>query len=134
MKVLKVAGIGCASLVGLFLFLCLCVAVCGPGPSNTNSASGTKASKQVPDLQVLSHKWERGKFGTNYVAGVIRNNRDRKYNYVQVEVNLYASDGKLLDSTLDNVNNLDPGAEWSFRAVVLRDGVSRYEIEDVSGW
>lgn len=49
------------------------------------------------------------------------------YSYVQVTINLYDKDGNLIGSTLANVNNLEPGKTWKFKAIVIEDDTDSYE-------
>lgn len=87
-----------------------------------------------PNLQVLSVAWESGQYGNSYATGKVRNNTNRTYNYAQIEINLLDSNGNLVGSTLDNVNNLAPRQVWEFRAPVLEDQATRFRVEDVSGY
>lgn len=87
-----------------------------------------------PDLELLEHHPCAGDFGTSMVCGTVINNTDHTYGYVQVEINLYDSDGTLVDSTMDNINNLEPHSKWKFKAAILEDNVARYKIKDVNGF
>ncbi|MDO5696200.1 MAG: FxLYD domain-containing protein [Eubacteriales bacterium] len=55
----------------------------------------------------------------HYVTGVLVNNTDSKKSYVQVEFPVYDKDGNKLGTALDNVNNLEPGKSWKFKAIYL---------------
>lgn len=85
-----------------------------------------------PDLEVLSHTYTSEGY-VSYVTGEIRNNTNRKYSYVQVEIGLY-SDDALVGSTLDNVNNLEPGQVWKFKAIIFEDSANKYKITDITGF
>jgi GMP synthase-like glutamine amidotransferase len=69
-----------------------------------------------------------------YATGKVRNNTERNYGYVQVEINLYGKDGTLLGSTLANVNNLGAGKTWAFEALVTEDNVEHFEVAGVTGF
>lgn len=70
-----------------------------------------------------------------YVAGTIRNNTDHSYNYAQVEINILNKDGSVADSTFANVNNLEPGQKWKFKAGVMspKEGMT-FKIKNVTGF
>lgn len=74
-----------------------------------------------PDLELLSHHLESEEYA-DYIVGDIRNNSRKTYKYVQVEINIYNGSGVQIGSTLANVNNLEPGVIWRFRAMVLVNG------------
>lgn len=86
----------------------------------------------LPDLQVLDYDSVSDGY-LRYVTGHIVNNTSKTYSYVQVSIGLYNGD-TLVGSTLDNVNNLAPGATWEFRALITSDNATQYRIEEVTGW
>lgn len=88
--------------------------------------------KNRPNLEVLSYSSENDGY-VRYVVGEIRNNTKKEYSYVQVEISLY-EDETLVGSTLDNVNNLEPGATWKFKAPIVEDNANKFKIKDVTGF
>ncbi len=103
---------------------------------STNKPTKTAAPKPVqtakPDLEVISSKLEKGTY-LSYITGKIRNNTDRQFNYVQVEINLYDKNGDQADSTLTNTANLEPHSTWKFKALVANsDEVKSFKIKEVS--
>lgn len=99
--------------------------------SNGAQVATISQIKNRPDLEVLSHSTESDGY-LRYIVGEIRNNTDKTYSYVQVEIGLYNGES-LVGSTLDNVNNLEPGQVWQFKALVYEDNATSYKITDVSG-
>lgn len=87
---------------------------------------------ESPDLEVLSYDSTADSY-TRYIVGKIRNNTDKTYSYVQVEIGLYKGEN-LVGSTLDNVNNLGPGQIWEFKAIVLDNDSDNYKITNVTGF
>lgn len=104
-------------------------------PANgSTSVEASKESKvKKPDLELLEAKAISDGYAT-YIVGKVRNNTSRKYSYVQVEINLYDGDGNLLGSTVDNVNNLEPGAVWRFKAPVFYDQAKKFKIMNITGF
>ena len=87
---------------------------------------------QLPDLQVLDTDSTVDGY-VRYATGHIVNNSSKTYSYVQVEINLYNGE-TLVGSTLDNVNNLSPGAIWEFKAPIFEDSANRFAVVNVTGW
>lgn len=102
--------------------------------TETKTATNTATNTNKPSLEVIEAKAERDEFGAIYIVGTVKNNTKKQYSYVQVEINLYDKNGNQLGSTLDNVNNLEPGGTWRFKAPVLEDGVASFKIKDVTGF
>lgn len=90
---------------------------------------------QKPKLEVIEHHPCIGDFGSRMVCGTVMNNTNRTIGYAQVEINLYDREGSLVESTLDNINNIEPGGKWKFEAPIFsEDKVSAYKIKDVVGF
>ena len=100
--------------------------------SNGAQVATISQIKNRPDLEVLSFSTENDGF-VGYAVGEIRNNTQKTYSYVQVEIGLYNGE-TLVGSTLDNVNNLEAGQVWQFKAVIFEDNVTSCKIKDVSGF
>lgn len=69
-----------------------------------------------------------------YVVGKVKNNSDKQYTYVQVEINLYDSNDNQIGSTLANVNNLEPGGTWKFEAPIFEEKAIKYKIKGITGF
>lgn len=105
--------------------------------SDNNGNSGTEqlvSTTEKQDLELIDSGSKRDEFGNLYITGTIKNNTNKQYKYVQVEINLYDGDGAQIGSTLANTNNLEPGGTWKFKAVALEDGAKSYKIKDVTGF
>lgn len=122
-------------LVGL-LATAAVFAGCGVSETTqTATETGTAQTEQKEkkeDLEVLEHSVvQDGYF--SYVVGKIKNNTNKTYSYVQVSINLYKGESQA-GSTLANVNNLEPGGTWEFKAMVTNDDFTSYKIVDVTGF
>lgn len=101
--------------------------------SNTNnSTQNTGKNTQQEKLSVIEHSTSNDGYWT-YIVGTIKNNTNKNYSYVQVEINLYDADGNLVNSTFDNINNLEANGTWKFKAITT-DDFSTYKIKGVTGW
>lgn len=137
-------------ILALFLFCCMCpggLFVAGViGAAGTDAAQGFEepaipapASEETPpadtsaDLELLEHDWLVEDY-TRMIVGTIRNNSNQSYSYAQIQINLLDTDGNVVGSTMANVNNLEPGATWKFKAYVMETGDLSYEIKEISGF
>lgn len=101
---------------------------------NNQTITQQTIQQRKPNLEVIEHHSCTGDFGARMVCGTVVNNTSRTIGYAQIEINLYDSEGSLVDSTLDNINNLEPSGKWKFKAPILEDNVSTYKIKDVNGF
>lgn len=106
--------------------------------SNFSTDSGSSGDSQAEsgdgaDYEITGLRVKEGEYGNRVITGVVENNSGREVSYVQVEINLYDSEGVQVGSTLANVNNLAAGAKWRFEAMPTSD-FSDYEVKAVSGF
>jgi phage-related tail fiber protein len=97
------------------------------------SEQKTEEVAQAPDLEVLELESVSDEY-TRYATGKIRNNNNKTYGYVQVQLNVLDEAGSVVGSTMSNMNNLDPGQTWSFKAPIFEDNAVTFEITDVTGF
>lgn len=86
-----------------------------------------------PDLEIIETHSVAEEYA-RYAAGTVKNNTDRNYSYVQVEVILYDDSGAQVGSIMANTNNLEPGGTWKFKAIILEDSCTKYKVCNVTGW
>lgn len=111
--------------------------IASSGSTNTtstegNNNTGTNIQTSTEKFTVLEHKTENDGYWT-YITGTVKNNTNKEYTYVQIEVNLYDESGNLINSTLDNINNLEANGTWKFKAMAT-DEFATYKIKEVTGW
>jgi hypothetical protein len=90
--------------------------------------------EQKDDLELLEGTETTKDEFTKYIEGKIRNNTKHEYSYVQVTFNLYDDEGALVDSTLANVNNLEPGGIWKFKAIIMNEDATSFKLSDITGF
>ena len=100
--------------------------------ANNSSSHSEKADEKIPNLELLEHE-SISENGLSYIVGKIKNNTDKNYSYVQVSINLYNGDS-VVGSTLANINNLEPGATWEFKAINTASNCTTYKITDLTGF
>lgn len=116
----------------IFVFFSFAIILNSETNLNVDEPAGTEENQSLPDLELVDHSTESDG-GLRYVVGHIKNNTEKTYAYVQVSINLY-NDGTQVGSTLANVNNLEPGGIWEFKALISQDSATEYKIADISGW
>jgi hypothetical protein len=115
----------------LFLLLFLVIGVLiDTVTDSTAPATVTQQEQTEPAFKILSYNMKNEEY-TKYVTGRIQNNTNKTFGYVQVEINLYDINNNFLGSTLDNVNNFEPGAVWNFKAIVIDDNAKKFKIMDI---
>ena len=126
---------GClTSIIIFFVFICILSAVIANSETTANVADSgeTEQTQTLPDLELIDYSDESDGL-LRYVVGHIKNNTNRTYSYVQVSINLY-DNGTQVGSTFANVNNLEAGSTWEFKALITENSATEYKIADISGW
>lgn len=85
---------------------------------------------------VLLRKTVTGKYDefAFYVTGTVVNRRSRKLRYAQITFNIYDASGAQVGSALANINGLEPGGQWNFKAVALVGNGRSYKVAELSGF
>ena len=89
---------------------------------SSNSSSSPSSGASGEKLQILNHKMTAGSYGTYEVTGQAKNVGSSNLGYASIDVKFYDSQGNLLKSGLDNINNLGPGETWNFKAMYTGEG------------
>lgn len=76
------------------------------------------------DLNISEFVIQEDGHGSNELVGVVANNSERLYHYVEVQFNAYDNEGYQVDSVVASVNNLEPRGRWRFQTPVSRRGSS----------
>ncbi|RJP75791.1 MAG: hypothetical protein C4524_11360 [Candidatus Zixiibacteriota bacterium] len=103
--------------------LCLFVAVnlLKKGPEAPQreyvKASSSPPAAMEPGLKG-AHRWERGEYGSAFIVGEVVNTAPYAFRYVQIQFSLFDEDGAQVGTAWDNINNLEAGGTWRFRATV----------------
>jgi hypothetical protein len=70
--------------------------------------------------------------GYGRIHGWVRNNCEKRYNYVEVEYKLYDAGGEVVGGAMTNLAVLGPHESWRFEAVAMQP-YARYELAHVAG-
>ena len=102
-------------------------------PSTENSAQANSGGSAPSDgkIKILSHEMKTGDYGTISVVGTAENVAGKNLGYVEIRVKFYDDSDALLETFIDNVNDLGAGEKWNFEVVYPSldgDEVARYEI------
>ena len=74
-----------------------------------------------------------GQFGGE-ITGIVINRRNRKLIYAQITFNLYDESGAQVGSALANINGLEAGGRWKFKATSFGTDFSKYKINELTGF
>lgn len=94
------------------------------GDGNSDSSDSNK------QLEILSHEWYEEDYSAG-VKGTAKNTSGETLGYVSVKAKFYDESDALIESSLDNVNDLEAGGEWKFDVMypgTETDKVDSYEI------
>ena len=122
----KIVGFMAIALVMLVLSLVGC--------AETQYQPGGSTPSELPPaekLQILSHSMTTGQFGNIIVKGTAKNISSSNLSYAEVKVKFYDAAGALIDTSLDNINDLGPGEIWNFEVMYLgmdTENVKSYKI------
>lgn len=83
------------------------------------------------ELELIEHEVINLNF-FNYVKGTIRNNTDKPFKLVQVQLDIYSHE-TLMGTTTASTNRLQPGSQWTFQVPVLEQGAFQYKFAKISG-
>lgn len=70
-----------------------------------------------------------------YIEGTVKNDSDKKYDYVQVTYNVYDANGNNLGTCLANNSNLEANGTWKFKAVCSGNAsdIASYKLAEITG-
>ena len=132
---------------GIIALVCCCpvgaLFIAGNNVKNSkefkDAMNGVDSGKPIDSKTAKQPYTITGMQGSNdnfvrYVTGTLTNNSGEKKAYVQVEINLLDKSGAVVGSTLANINNLEPGQKWKFKAVVLEKSATKFEVKNVTGF
>ena len=85
-----------------------------------------------PDLELLEFEGQKTQSGGE-ITGSIRNNTGKKYSYVQAVFVLLDNDGNQVGSATANINGLEPGRTWKFKALALTE-FDRFKLDAITGF
>ncbi len=81
----------------------------------------------TPDLEIVEASTEQDRIAT-YITGTIRNNSQKTYNNVRLNINLYQNN-TLVDSTFAMTFTLKPNDTQEFRTLAIMSKFNRYTID-----
>jgi hypothetical protein len=71
---------------------------------------------------------------SSVITGVVKNNTNKTYDYLQISFTLYDVDGNVVDTAFTNINNVKPGQTWKFEAMYFEESAVRWELDEIAGW
>ena len=102
--------------VALLCGLTSCFGISDGGSGSSSSGNSKYEIVGELDMSVDHNSY----FGYSVeIKGKLKNITKREFSYVSVTFAVYDAEGNQLGTALDNMNYLQPGAIWSFKAVML---------------
>ena len=107
----------------------------GETESSEDDGDSGETEESDTDIELLDHELVRESRESSdredvHVEGTAENTGDSQLSYAEIRVRWYDDEGNQLDSSLDNINDLNPGRTWKFEVPYLGDGreVAEYDI------
>lgn len=123
----------------VLLLVIMIIAMISSGGSDeqkTNKESYKPESKENFSYTVEKSYTDEYNFGY-YIEGVVTNNKDKDYSYVEIEFICYDEEGNNLGTAIDNTNNLLGKETWKYKAMAMFsevESVDHCDFNNVEGW
>lgn len=104
------------------------------GEQQNNSSNSVKAEKFSYEV---TNAYSDDYGFAYYIEGIVKNNKDKDYSYVQISFNCYDAEGNNLGTAMDNTNNLLGNETWKFKAMAMfsdAENVDHCDFYEVTGW
>ena len=102
------------------------------------AAEAARKAEEEYDLNglVLLRKTVKGKRGEfdGEISGEVVNRRNRKLGYVQITFLLYDESGAQVGNALANINGLEAGGTWKFKASTFGTDFKSYKFNELTGF
>lgn len=132
-------------ITGILALIVVCIIGGASGGGNdtdtdktTDTAKTTTSTKkQNDDLELVGDVVEStDSIGITYFKGIIKNNTDRDYSYAQITFKLFDKDGNQIGTALDNINSLEAGGTWKFKAMGdnTEGDIDSYKLDEITGY
>jgi len=92
-----------------------------------NQGTSVVNEKTTEPLAILEHNMNYGDYGNLIVSGIAENTGNKRLSYAEIDVKFYDKEGILIDTSFDNINDLDSGEKWKFE--VMYFGLDTYEVD-----
>jgi hypothetical protein len=104
-----------------------------PGLGSAVASEAPQLKTWPKDLQLREHRLivdpnDRQK----YIVGTVANNGNQRYSYVETWTTLLDASGNVVDVTLDDCRDLQPGEAWRFK-IYIPQKVTDYHIRKLNG-
>jgi hypothetical protein len=68
------------------------------------------------------------------ITGTVINRRNKTLNYAQINFSIFDESGAQIGSALANINGLEPGARWNFKAQSFNKNGEKFKLSQLSGF
>lgn len=104
--------------------------------SSTNTGTNTVQEEKKDNLELVGEVSDESDEFATYLTGVVKNNTQKDYSYVQITFNLYDADGNIVGTAIDNINNLEAGGTWKFKAMGIGESgtPASYKLSEITGY
>ncbi|MCK9569244.1 FxLYD domain-containing protein [Candidatus Pacearchaeota archaeon] len=113
------------------------------GSSSEDESDKDSLINSIPEssakekLTILSDELDYTDYGSLIITGTAKNTAGKDLSYCSLDAKFYDSDGAVIGTSLDNINNLDKDETWKFQIMYIGTdsyNVDTYKIELGSCW
>lgn len=100
------------------------------------SGLGSEEAKEEKFSYEITKEYNDSLNFGHYIEGVVTNNLEKDYAYVQIEFICYDENGNNLGTAIDNTNNLLANQTWKFKALGMftNEKVDHCDYKEITGW
>ena len=82
-------------------------------------------------FNVVEQRWYTDSYGGRSIIGKIKNTSGKVQRNVAIEIYLYDKNKNRIDDTMDNIDLLQEGEVWKFKAPVINEKAKLYKIKKI---
>ena len=105
----------------------ICVATLMGGCIESPEYGSGDSIPRSGNLVILEHHPITGDFGILTIEGIAENTGDTSLIYAEIRVKFYDENGAVVDTSLDNINDIGPGEKWNFKVMYFGTDIERID-------
>lgn len=132
MKIKHLFLIGISFLVIAFISGCSQTEYQQGTPNNQEQDTNTPTtSASAEKIQIIDHQMETGQYGNIKIVGTAKNVAGKQLSYVEIRVRFYDKDNVLLETFMDNINDVGIDQTWAFEVMYPSIDTSKVDHYDI---
>ena len=101
--------------------------------SDSSQHRCSRGCSPSPLLIVVGDKSERDRYDAQWLNGMVVNQTEKAYRFVQITYDLFDSTGAQIGTATANTRGLEPHGRWLFKTVIS-DHCTRFKLAKLDGY